>query len=93
MKKVAILPSFEHSVDKLSAHDRQLLAKSLERFNVFLVSGHQPPGFRFKKIDHNKYEFRVNIRLRVITKAEGDIFYLILVGSHDEVRRHLRNFR
>jgi mRNA-degrading endonuclease RelE of RelBE toxin-antitoxin system len=93
MKKVLILPSFERSINKLSPLQKKLLAQSLEDFNTFLYSGQAPFGFRFKKINHNKYEFRVDIRLRVIVKTEGDTYYLVLAGSHDEIRRYLRNFR
>lgn len=93
MKKVLILPSFERSVKKLPQQDKKQLAESLEMLNRFLLTGEAPFGFRFKKINSDKYEFRVGIRLRVIVKEDGDIFYLVLVGSHDEVRRYLKNFR
>ena len=91
MKKILILPSFERSIKKLTAHEKEQIAKSLEIFNTFLLSGQAPFGFRFKKIGHNKYEFRVDIRLRVIVKAEGGTFYLVLAGSHNEVKRYLRS--
>lgn len=93
MKKILILPSFERSVKRLNPQDKSQLAESLEAFNSFLISGKAPYGFRFKKINHDKYEFRINIRLRVVVKAEGDNYYLVLAGNHDEVRRYLRNFR
>jgi len=57
------------------------------------MTGQAPYGFRLKKINHNKYEFRIDIRLRVVLKEEENTFYLVLVGDHDEVRRYLRNFR
>lgn len=93
MKQVVILPSFERSTKKLTGHEKELLAKSLEQFNDFLLSGQMTSGFRFKKINHDKYEFRVDMRLRVVAKEENNIFYLVFVGNHDEVRRYLRNFR
>ena len=93
MKKIFILAPFERSVKKLSAQDRGKLSSSLEAFHSFLLSGQAAYGFRFKKINHDKYEFRVGIRLRVIVKVEGDNYYLVLAGNHDEVRRYLRNFR
>lgn len=93
MQKVRILSSFKRSVEKLTSQERKRLARSLEIFNTFLTTTQSPSGFRFKKINHEKYEFRVDLRLRVIVKKEGDTFYLVLVGSHDEIRRYLRNFR
>lgn len=93
MKKVVILPSFERSIKKLTTDERERLAESLEQFNSFLLYGRAPFGFRFKKINHDKYEFRVDLRLRVIIKEEDDIYYLVLVGSHDQVKQYLRYFR
>ena len=93
MKRVLILPSFERSLKRLTPQDRKKLSRSLEAFNSFLLSGDLPPGLGFKKINHDKYEFRADIRLRVILKAENDDYYLVLVGNHDEVKRYLRNFR
>lgn len=93
MKKIIVLPSFERSIKKLTPQEKKQLAESLEAFNLFLLSGQAPFGFRFKKINYDKYEFRVDIRLRVIVKVENEDFYLVLVGSHDEVKRYLRQYR
>ena len=93
MKRILILPSFERSVKKLTRQDKDNLAAGLEDFNSFLLSGELPAGFGFKKINHDKYEFRVDIRLRVVVKAEGDDYYLVLAGNHAEVKRYLRHYR
>ena len=93
MKQIIALPSFERSFKKLDSHAKKKVIESLEEFNEFLVTGKVSVGLGFKKINHDKYEFRVDIRLRVVMKVEGNIFYLVLVGNHDEVRRYLRNFR
>jgi len=50
-------------------------------------------GLGFKKINHDKYEFRVGLRLRVIVKVEADKYYLVLVGSHQDIKRYLNKFR
>ena len=93
MKRVLILSSFERSVKKLTRQDKNKLAERLEAFNLFLVSGELPAGFGFKKINHDKYEFRVDIKLRVVVRVEGDDYYLVLAGNHDEVKRYLRRYR
>ena len=93
MKRILILPSFERSVKKLTRQDKDNLAESLESFNLFLLSGEAPAGFGFKKINHDKYEFRVDIRLRVVVKIEGGDYYLVLAGNHDEVKKYLRHHR
>ncbi|MFH1245011.1 MAG: hypothetical protein V1662_00825 [Candidatus Omnitrophota bacterium] len=93
MKRVLILPSFERAVKKLTRQDKKNLAESLENFNAFLRSGELPAGFGFKKINHDKYEFRVDIRLRVVVKVVGEDYYLVLAGNHDDIKRYLRRYR
>ncbi|MBU0503130.1 MAG: hypothetical protein ABH882_04730 [Candidatus Omnitrophota bacterium] len=93
MKRILILPSFERSLKKLSRQDRNKLNQGLESFNYFLTSGEAALGLGFKKINHDKYEFRVDIRLRVVVKVEGDDYYLVLAGNHDEIKRYLKNYR
>jgi mRNA-degrading endonuclease RelE of RelBE toxin-antitoxin system len=93
MKRVLALPSFERSVKKLTHQDKKNLTESLGVLNSFFLTGELPVGFGFKKINHDKYEFRVDIRLRVIVKVEGDDYYLVLAGNHDDVKRYLRHYR
>ena len=93
MKQIVILSSFERSLRRLTLGQKKQVAESLEVFNQFLVSGHMPSGLGFKKINHDKFEFRVDIRIRVILKVEGNEYYLVLVGNHDDVRRYLKKFR
>ena len=93
MTLIKILPSFERSAKKLTMQEKTRLAGSLEKFNAFLVAGQTSGGLNFKKINHDKYEFRVDDRLRVVIKKEADIYYLVLVGDHARIRQYLRNFR
>lgn len=93
MKKLFILPSFERSIKNLTPQEQENLAKGLELFNNYLLAGKSSFGFRLKKINHDKFEFRIDIRLRVILKKDKDVYYLVLVGDHNEIRRYLRNFR
>ena len=93
MKKVAILPSFERDIKKFTPAEKEKLKKALSAFNHFLETDEYAHGFRFKKIDHDKFEFRIDISLRVVTKREGDIYYLVCAGDHDTVRRYLRTYR
>ncbi len=93
MRQIAVLPSFERSAKKLSPFDKSQLAESLEEFNNLVFTGQASVGLGFKKINHDKYEFRSGLRLRVVVKLEDDTYYLVLVGSHDQVKRYLRKYR
>ncbi len=93
MKYIVPLPSFERDVKKFQQEKKERLKNTLDTFNHFVSTGEKPFGFRFKKINRNKYEFRIDIRLRVVTKLEGDTFYLVRAGNHDEIKRYLRKSR
>lgn len=93
MKRIVILPSFERSLKKLVPLDRKQTVDSLETFNAMLVTGHFSAGLGFKKLNHDKYELRVSIRLRIVMKAEGNSYYLVFVGNHDDVKRYLKDYR
>ena len=93
MKDIVVLSSFDRSVKKLSLSDRKKLTDTMEKFNRFLLTGEMAPGLGFKKINHDKYEFRVDIRLRVVFKQAREAIYLVLVGNHDEVKKYLRAYR
>lgn len=92
MKKIVILPSFERSIKRFTPAEKDLLVTALEKFNDFLVTGYISSGLGFKKIRHDIYEFRINIRLRVIVKDMDDILYLVLAGSHEDIKRHLKAY-
>lgn len=93
MKRIVPLQSFVRSTRKLSPSDKTQLAESLEQFNNFTLTGDMPIGLGFKKIGQDKYEFRAGLRLRIVAKSEGDIYYLVFIGNHDEVNRYLRKYR
>lgn len=88
--KVVALPSFERSIDALSSDEKKRVAQSLELFNTFLVHQSASHGFGLKKIGPEHYEFRAGLRLRVIVKAKQSVYYLVLAGDHNEIRKYLK---
>ena len=52
-----------------------------------------PVGFGFKKIGEKHYELRIDIRLRILMKAETDTLICHFIGNHDDVERCLKNYR
>ena len=93
MKKIVILPSFERSIRKFTSIEKDRLIIALEKFNDFLVTGKISSGLGFKKIRHDIFEFRIDIRLRVIVKDENDTLYMVIAGSHEDIKRYLKDFR
>jgi mRNA-degrading endonuclease RelE of RelBE toxin-antitoxin system len=93
MRKVAVAPSFERSLKRLSPSQRKQLSESLSDFYDFAATGFLSCGLGFKRLGPEIYEFRVDIRLRVLLRSEDDTFFLMFVGSHEDVRRYLREHR
>ena len=93
MKKIVILPSFERSIRRFTSIEKDRLVIALEKFNDFLVTGKISSGLGFKKIRHDIFEFRIDMRLRVIVKDENDTLYMAIAGSHEDIKRYLKDFR
>jgi mRNA-degrading endonuclease RelE of RelBE toxin-antitoxin system len=93
MRRIAALPTFQRSLKKLSPLEKAQLEERLVQFKAFVYRGVVSGGLGFKKLDQDIYEFRVGLRLRVLVLAEKDVYYLVLIGSHDEVSRYLRKIR
>ncbi len=90
MRIIKILPSFERSLKKLSPSVKKKVQKTLKQLNDFLTEGTLPKGFGLKKIDKDKYEIRVDISQGIIIKMEKENVYLVLIGSHEDIKRYLK---
>ena len=44
-----------------------------------------------RKLAGRLYEFRVGLHLRIVFRHDRDTLYLLLVGTHDEVKRAIRS--
>ena len=93
MRRLAASTHFRKQLKKLPVHDQQKVSTALKDFLAAFTRGQLPAGYGFKKINHDKYELRLDIRLRIVMKADGDTLVCHLVGNHEDVRRYLREYR
>ncbi len=93
MRIVKILPSFERNLKRVSSKDRTKIKKSLHQLNSFITKGVLPKGSGLKKLTNSIYEIRMDIRLRIIIQMDEDVVYLVLVGSHSDIKRYLNRYR
>jgi len=84
---------FKRQIKKLPPHDQEKTSKTLKEFLGMLRQGTMPVGFGFKKIGEKHYELRIDIRLRILMKAETDTLICHFIGNHDDVERCLKNYR
>lgn len=93
MKSLAVSNQFRKQLRKLPPHDQRKAAAALKEFLAALTAGSIPAGYGFKKINGDKYELRVDLRLRIVMKADGGTLVCHLIGDHEDVRRYLRAYR
>lgn len=93
MKRLAVSTHFQKQLNKLPSRDQEHARAALKDFLAALHTGALPVGYGFKKINGDKYELRVGLRIRIVMKAEGDLFICHVIGNHEEVRRYLRTYR
>ena len=48
-------------------------------------------GLRIKKIGLNTFEARVTDKIRIVWVKKEDAVYFALLGTHDEVRKFIKN--
>jgi hypothetical protein len=89
-QQVVIKASFQRAYDSLSSDEQVRVKKALRLLQHYLEAGEAPVGLGLKKLGQGIYEFRVGLALRGVSVEEGATLALVLLGSHDEVRRFLR---
>ena len=93
MKHLVSTEQFQKQLKKLSSGQQQRTIKALKKLRAFVEQEKIPQGLGFKKINGDKYEIRVDIRLRIALKKEGGVLACVLIGNHDEIKHYLKNYR
>ena len=87
---VRVFASFERSWANLSIPARQASEAAVDQLLQFIGEGKRPQGLGFRKLQRSFWEIRVDLKLRILVEMQGNVMSLVLVGSHDEIRRALR---
>lgn len=85
---------FLEAYDLLSDKEREAVRDSERQVREFHRTRRLPHGLGLKKLYSRQgeavYEARVGLALRILWAETQDLAVFILLGSHDEVRRHLK---
>ena len=88
--------SFNRSLQKLGAEQREVVAQILEVLKTYYASNsnlqeaqRKSPRFFYKQLRKPYYEAGVESNLRVIIAKEKRICTALLAGNHDQIRRFL----
>jgi hypothetical protein len=83
-------PGFERRYKKLSPGERERVNEAIKRFSASIGNphGHTWTGLRA----FGRYlEFRAGLGLRILALPDGDDYFLMCVGNHDEIRAYVKN--
>jgi mRNA-degrading endonuclease RelE of RelBE toxin-antitoxin system len=80
---------YRRSFDSLPPAIQKQVEDAIPALAVAFGKPHAHLGLR--KLGKRLYEFRVGLQWRIVLRHEPDTLYLLLVGTHDEVRRFIRS--
>ncbi|MCJ7586983.1 MAG: hypothetical protein MUQ00_03675 [Candidatus Aminicenantes bacterium] len=85
-------PSFDRSAKSLPPAEKTEIIKLCLIF-VDTIAGADAlsKGVGLKRLRGDYWEIRKGIKYRVLLRWKGDLIEFVLAGSHDEVRKYLKN--
>jgi len=66
------------------------IGRAIDRLQGALGHPHQHAGLDVRKLVKNYFEMRVGLDLRLVFKIQTDSITFTFAGTHDEVRRFLK---
>jgi mRNA-degrading endonuclease YafQ of YafQ-DinJ toxin-antitoxin module len=89
--RIALTERFQRDAGALSKEQRAALFETLLALPKVVGQPHRHQGVGVRKIHASGvWEARVGLGLRVVFTVEPDRLTLVRVGTHDDVRRFLR---
>ena len=89
--KVALAESFQRDVRTLHDDQRAAVFDSILALPRAVGEPHQHAGLGIRKLHHSGiWEARVGLGLRLVFTIRSELLTLVRVGTHDDVRRYLR---
>lgn len=84
-------PSFDKTFKKLPKERKNKVLKAIFALIDYFETGKRVKGLGLKHLRGDFWEIRANIKDRIIFAFIDDIVSFVIVGTHDEIRRFLRN--
>jgi mRNA-degrading endonuclease YafQ of YafQ-DinJ toxin-antitoxin module len=89
--RVALAEAFQRDVRALSEAQRLAVLEAMLSLPRAVSDPHLHAGLGIRKLHASGiWEARVGFGLRLVFALETDLLTLVRVGSHDEIRRYLR---
>lgn len=82
--------AFARQYRKLPADRQAGVDEAILKFDALLSQGRPSQGIGLKELRPNIWEIRAGLLDRILFSRSGDVIELLLVGTHEELKRHLR---
>ncbi|HUI05437.1 MAG TPA: hypothetical protein VL486_00370 [Verrucomicrobiae bacterium] len=87
--KIETTRRYDRKFASLPASIQSQVLEAIASLVAAFGSPHAHLGLR--KLAGRLYEFRVGLHLRIVFRHDRDTLYLLLIGTHDEVKRAVRS--
>lgn len=87
------LPSFDRSLKALAQDVKKRTKETILVLVDFFETGQKASGLGLKKLTGDLWQIRVDIRLRVVFRIEGDLIQWGFVGDHNQIKRFIEGYR
>lgn len=81
---------FKRTYQSLDPTRKKRVDRALRQLEVFYSESQRPFGLGLKALRSGVWEIRSGLADRIIFRRSGDSVEFILVGSHDEIKRFLK---
>ena len=83
--------AFLRATERLSSRESDALLRAVGKFQQATEAGQWPRGLGITHLRRDYFEFRIDLRLRVIYRRSPALIEYVLYGSHEDVRRFLKS--
>ncbi len=91
MRTIEYKRSFEKTFRSLAADEKVRVREAIGDLLVGLESGSVAHGLGLKRLQGDQWEVRADLSLRVCFRMSKDLVEFALVGTHDTIRKFLKN--
>ena len=88
---ILLSPRFFAALKKLSDADAARTEEALRALPGCFGQPHRHAGISIRRLRHNVFECRAGLKIRLLFRAKAQVLEVFFVGSHDEVRRLIRD--
>ncbi len=91
MRSIEFKASFDKTYQKLSSLEKSKVTEAVDTLLGALEAGSIPTGLGLKRLQEDQWEIRVGLNLRVGFRMRKNAIEFGIVGSHDSIKKYLKN--